>query len=106
VYLGNEKKPKKGISLKRHALVGFAGREKPRFRVAQGFSAARNRLSNELGAFVPCSAKMRFHAASSDREKSVSYQGMPSGIPQLTAINRALAAGIRRQRKAQPRERS
>jgi len=86
--------------------VGFAGREKSRFRVAQRYSAAINLLSNELGAFIPYSAKMRFDAASSDREKSDSYQDMPSGILQLTAIHPALAAGIRPQRKAQPRERS
>jgi hypothetical protein len=49
---------------------------------------------------------LRFYAAGSDREKSDSYQGMPSGIPPLTQLSRLQPPAFEPQRKAQPRERS
>jgi hypothetical protein len=69
--------------------VAFAGREKPHLRGAQRFSAAIKRLSNELGAFIPCSAKVRFYAAGSDREKALRVMVFLQAYhsqPQLTRL--------------------
>jgi hypothetical protein len=43
----------------------------PTLGIFPRFSAAINRISNELGLFIPCSAKMRFYAAGPDREKAI-----------------------------------